>query len=264
MDQKICIVTGGSSGIGLNAAKALVNKGCKVYEFSRRDRNISELIHITCDVTNEAQVKEAVNSIYEKEGKIDLLLNSAGFGIAGAIEFTKLEDAKKQFDVNFFGVVCVSNAVLPIMRKQKHGRIVNISSMAAVTPIPFQAFYSATKSAIETYSMALANEVAQFGISVVSIEPGDIATGFTDARETEVEGDDIYNGIISKSISKMEHDERNGMKAEVAGAYVAKIALKKKVKPIYAIGFSYKAICILARILPNKAKNVLIGSLYAK
>ena len=261
---KVAIVTGGSSGIGLCAAQSLLAQGCKVYIFSRRPFTLKGAAHICVDVTDETQVKEAVAQVLGHEKRIDLLVNCAGFGISGAVEFTELADAKRQMDVNFFGMVNMNKAVLGPMRAQGSGRIVNISSVAAPVAIPFQTYYSASKAAINAYTCALANEVRPYGITVCAIQPGDIATGFTAARKKSELGDEEYGGRISRSVAVMEHDEQNGMKPEVAGAYIAKIALKKRVKPLYTIGFSYKCVCFLVKILPCGVLNRLVGMIYAK
>lgn len=263
MSDKIVVVTGGNSGIGKYTAEAFVKKGCTVYDLSRREIKNDGIIHITADVTDEAAVSSAINIIAEKHGRIDILINCAGFGISGAVEFTDLNEAKKQFDVNFFGTVNVTKAVIPHMRKNA-GRIVNISSVAAVAHIPFQTYYSASKAAIESYTCALANEVRPFGISVTAIEPGDICTPFTQAREKSFEGDDIYEGRISRSVTGMEKDEQKGMKPETAGEYIVKIALKKNVKPIYAIGTTYKLLSVLCKVFPCSVRNRIVGMLYAR
>ncbi len=264
MGNKIALVTGGSSGIGRCTATALKNKGCKVYEFSRRDIPNEGIIHISADVTDENAVKSAVEQIISAEGKIDILINCAGFGISGAVEFTEEKEARKQFDVNFFGTVNVTRSVLPFMREKKSGRIVNISSVAAVAHIPFQTYYSASKAAIESYTCCLANEVRPFGITVTAVQPGDIATEFTAAREKSFAGDDIYGGRIGRSVAGMEKDEEKGMSPEKAGEYIAKIALKKKVKPAYAIGMTYKLLAVLCKIFPSSMRNYIVGILYAK
>lgn len=262
-DKKIAIVTGGSSGIGKAVAASLAGAGCRVYEFSRRDRESTEdIIHIGTDVTDDGSVDESVAAVLEKEGHIDILVNCAGFGISGAVEFTRTEAARKQLDVNFFGIVRCTKAVLTPMRKAGKGRIVNISSVAGPIAIPFQAFYSASKAAINSYTLALSNEVKQYGISVCAIMPGDIASGFTDAREKTIEGDEEYGGRISKSVKVMEHDEQTGMSPETAGAYIARIALKKNVKPLYAIGTVYKLFTILIRLLPCRLSNWILGIIY--
>ncbi len=264
MDRKIVIITGANSGIGRATADALLKKNCIVYDFSRRDLAAEGAKHIKVDVTAENNVISAVQDVYEKEGRIDIVINCAGFGISGAVEFTALEDAKAQFDVNFFGMVNVNKAVIPYMRENGGGRIVNISSVAAVAHIPFQTYYSASKAAVESYTCALVNELKPFNISVVAIQPGDICTEFTRARKKTFEGDDIYNGRISKSVAGMERDEQKGMKPETAGNYIAKIVLKQSVKPIYAIGASYKFVCMLCKLFPCRFRNWVIGLLYAK
>ena len=262
--NKTAVVTGGSSGIGRCTADALLAKGYRVYEISRHDSSRTDLRHLSADVTDEEAVKAAFVQIAQEAGSIDVLVNCAGFGISGAIEFTELDDSKRQLDVNFFGMVNTCKAVLPLMRAQGNGRIVNISSVAAPVAIPFQAFYSASKAAINAYTCALANELRPYGITVTAVQPGDIQTGFTAARKKSVAGDDVYGGRISRSVAVMEHDEQNGMKPEAAGKYIAKIADKKRVKPLYTIGFSYKLVCVLCKLLPCGLQNRIIGKLYAK
>ena len=261
--DKIVLITGGSSGIGLHTALALADRGCTVYEISRRDSRTDGIFHIKGDVTNPKDVEYAINTVISRHGKIDILINNAGIGISGCAEFTQPEAVNKQMQVNFTGCANTCRAAMPYLR-QSRGRIVNLSSVAAVAPIPFQAFYSASKAAINAYSLALANEVRPFNVSVCAVMPGDIKTGFTAAREKEFTGDDIYGGRISRSVSRMEHDEQNGMSPEKAGEYIAKIALKKHIKPLYAVRADYKAIAVLAKILPARLLNYIIAILYAR
>lgn len=263
MADSVAIVTGGSSGIGLAAARALWDRGFTVYILSRRPFREKGLHHLCADVADERQCVEAVEAVLRKEGALELLVNCAGFGISGAVEFTEPAEAKKQMDVNFFGTVNMTRAVLGHMRERGSGRIVNVSSVAAPAAIPFQAYYSASKAAINAWTAALANELRPYGITVTAIQPGDIKTGFTAAREKSIAGDEAYGGRISRSVAKMEHDEQNGMDPAAAGAYIAKIAMKKRPKPVYTIGFSYKAICVLLKLLPCRLSNWLIGKLYA-
>ncbi len=259
----IAIVTGGTSGIGLATANALRDSGARVYVLSRREAVLPGLEHMICDVSDEAAVRETVKEIVAREGRIDILVNNAGFGISGAAEFTENADAKKLMDVNLFGAVNMTKAVLAPMRAQGRGRIVNISSVAAPLPIPFQAWYSVSKAAISAYTVAVFNEVKQFGVSVCAIMPGDIHTGFTAAREKSAAGDDVYTGRIARSVAKMERDEETGMDPAVAGRYIAKIARKKRVKPLYAIGLEYKFFVLLSRILPIRTIGWLLGLLYS-
>ncbi len=262
--SKVAIVTGGTSGIGRETALALKADGYTVYELSRRAEGVEGLRHIPTDVTKEEMVNAAVARVMEEEGRVDVLVNNAGFGISGAVEFTKTEEAKRLFDANFFGMVNMNRAVIPVMRQQGGGRIVNLSSVAEPIPIPFQAYYSATKAAVNAYTMALANELRPFGVTVCAVQPGDIKTGFTAAREKVVEGDDVYGGRIQRSVGRMEHDEQTGMDPAVAGRFIANVAQKKSVKPLYTIGFSYGLFTFLVRILPSRTLNWLVGLLYAK
>lgn len=262
--SRVAVITGGSSGIGLCTAKALSAAGCTVYELSRRDSDIPGVTHIRCDVTNDAQVNAAVEQILAAEQKIDILINNAGFGISGAVEFTDTESARRLFDVNFFGMVRMNRAVLPHMREAGSGRIINISSMAAPAPIPFQAYYSASKAAVSDYSLALANEVRPFGITVTAVLPGDIHTGFTAAREKNPEGDALYQGRISRSVATMEKDETTGMDPSIAGRFIARTALSSSHKPLRAIDFLSRCEFFLIKLLPARAYNYLIGKIYAK
>jgi len=264
MDSKVCVITGGSSGIGLCTAGAMMKAGYVVYELSRRPQGPEGCFHIPTDVTDAAAVTQAVAQVMDRQGRIDVLINNAGYGISGAIEFTAEQDAHHQFDVNFFGMVNMVKAVLPLMRQAKGGRIVNVSSVAGLIPIPFQAYYSASKAAILSYTMALANEARPFGVQVCAILPGDIRTGFTAARRKSTQGDDVYGGRISRSVAGMEHDECNGMAPETAGAYIARIATRRYVKPYNTIGGQYKFFCALAKMLPAKTLNRLVGMIYAK
>ena len=209
-------------------------------------------------------MNRAVRDVLEREGRIDILICNAGFGISGAIEFTDTAEAQRQLDVNFFGLVRTVRAVLPVMRKQGGGRIVAVSSVAAVVPIPFQAFYSASKAAIQSYIMALANEVRPFHITALAVMPGDIRTGFTDARRKTLAGDAEYGGRISRSVGRMERDERNGMTPEQAGRFIARAAAGRGKRPLRTIGFGYKLAVLLTKLLPAAWLNRLIGALYAE
>ena len=261
---KIAVVTGGSSGIGLCTAKALRDSGCRVYELSRHDGKTDGILHITVDVTDENQVISAAKQIYDSEGRVDIVINNAGFGLSGAVEFTDTAEAQRQFDVNFFGMVRVNHAFLPILRKQGAGRIVSISSVAAPVAIPFQAYYSASKAAINAYTMALSNEMRPYGITVCAVMPGDIQSGFTAARAKAIAGDDAYGGRISRSVAVMERDELGGMSPNVAGRFICRLALKRSAKPLRTIGLQYQFIVLLTKLLPCRILNRLVGMIYAR
>ena len=261
--NRTAIVTGGSSGIGLQTALSLRNDhGYEVYILSRHEFEMAGLHHFCCDVSSEDEVIKTVERIVQETGRLDLVINCAGMGISGALEFTDVQQARNLFDINFFGTVNVNKACIPYLRETK-GRIINISSVAGVVPIPFQSFYSASKAAINSYSLALANELKPFGISVCAVMPGDTATGFTAARKKSEEGDDLYSGRISRSVSRMEKDEQNGTDSAVSGKTIAALAAGNHIPPLYTIGFSYKLVNILIRILPTSWAQKLIYLLYA-
>ena len=183
-------------------------------------------------------------------------------GVSGAIEFIEEEEMKRQFEVNLFGTINTVKAVLPQMRKQKRGRIICISSVAAVYSIPFQAYYSASKAAINSFIDALTNEVKSFGIEATSVMPGDISTGFTAARIKSNAGDDVYSGVIGSAVSAMEKDEKNGMTPDSVARLVVKLAEKKHVAPLYTAGLQYKTLVFLSRLLPHKLAVKVVGGMY--
>ncbi|MBQ4061370.1 MAG: SDR family NAD(P)-dependent oxidoreductase [Christensenellaceae bacterium] len=256
------VVTGGSGGIGLALAELFLKNGYRVFTLSRTaGKGTSE--HILTDVTDEQSVKDAFKRIEDLCGHIDILVNNAGCGISGAIEYTPVCEAKRQFDVNFFGMfTCVKYAV-PLLRKNG-GRIVNVSSAAAIFSIPFQSFYSASKSAVNSLTLALRNELKQFGISVCAVMPGDVKTGFTDARVKHHDGNDVYSGMIDASVSVMEKDEKSGMTPEYVAKRIYGKAVKKHVRPLYTVGIVYKLYSLAERILPVSLVNWIVGKLYIK
>ena len=263
-DHRIVIITGATSGIGLACARLFASKGCRVYGISRGGIEAPEIDNVAwlkADVTDEEAVGAAINSVIEKEGGVDLLINNAGFGISGAVEFTEMEDAKRQLEVNLFGMLACTKAVLPIMR-EKGGFILSISSVAGVVPIPFQAFYSASKAAINSVTMALANEVRPFGVRVAALMPGDVKTGFTAARKKELKGSDIYKSL-EKSVATMEHDEQNGMEPAALAKKAYSISCKKRPKPLYSCGLTYQFFCVLAKLFPCRLTNWILGKMYA-
>jgi short-subunit dehydrogenase len=206
----------------------------------------------------------AFEEIGRSESGIDLLVNNAGFGISGAAEFTGTEEAKRLFDVNFFGVLNCTKSAVPLMRRNGGGRIVNVSSVAAVFAIPFQSFYSASKAALNSLTLAVANELDAFGITVCAVMPGDTKTGFTASRVKSELGDDIYGGRISRSVAVMEDDERNGIPPGVVAESIYRIAVKKRVKPLYTLGVRYKILVALQKLLPVGFVNRVVAGLYMK
>lgn len=259
--MKTLLLTGGSSGIGLTTVQLFAQKGWRVFELSRSGETTQDIIHIPCDVTDDQSVQHAIHQVMSLTDHLDVVISNAGFGISGPVEFTPMEDAQKQFDVNFFGAVRLVQTVLPIMRQQAYGRIIFTSSVAADLSIPYQSFYSASKSALNAMALALANEVRTFGISVSALMPGDVATGFTDAREKSTQGAEIYPSMQS-AVATMEKDERSGMTPVHMAQHLYRIATARSPKPIYVGGMTYGVFCLLNRLLPKRLVNWIVGQLY--
>lgn len=265
-EQRVVIVSGGSSGIGLATAKAFAEAGYKVYEFSRTGKDTPGVIHLSCDITHEEEVTAAVQSVIATEGRIDILISNAGFGTAGPIETSSIDDIKRQFDVNFFGAISLIQRVIPTMRAQNHGRIIVISSVAAVVSIPFQTAYTCTKASLNQLVLGLNNELRPYNIELVSIMPGDIKTPFTEHREYAKDKPcPIYGNRALNSIKKMERDEIGGSSCEKLAKHLVRLASsKRRPKPLQGFGLSYRAILILERILPVRLTNYLLYQLYAR
>ena len=259
---KTVVITGATSGIGRAAAKLFASAGYQVCGISRHAEDDGSIRGYAADVTDEEAVKETFAKIVRDCGLVDILVCCAGSGISGAIEFTRSEDARAQMEVNLFGADNCVRAVLPSMRERRAGRILLISSVAGIIPIPFQAWYSMSKSALISYAGALRNEVRPFRVKVCAILPGDIATGFTAARKKSEEGDDLYGGRIHKAVAQMEHDEQNGMPPEAVAAEILRQAEKRSPKPTVVVGAQYKGLSLLIKLLPIRFSNWLVGKLY--
>jgi NADP-dependent 3-hydroxy acid dehydrogenase YdfG len=181
--KEVILITGASSGIGRETAITLINEGYIVYAAARRTDKMKYLEEIgghivSLDVTDHTSVKNAVTKVVKEQGRIDVLFNNAGYGILGAVEDADLDDARNQFEVNVFGLADITKEVLPVMRSQQSGKIIMTSSMSGKVYAPLSAWYHASKHALEGFSDCLRLEVKQFGIDVVIIEPGMIASEF--------------------------------------------------------------------------------------
>lgn len=269
-NDKVILITGASSGIGKSTAEYFFKNGYKVFgtsrkaNYTKKENGSGFLEMIPLDVTNEESAENAINYIVKKMNRIDILINNAGFGIAGAIEDTSIEEAKRQLETNFFGTMRMINKVLPIMRKQMNGRIINLSSVAGVISIPYQSMYSVSKYSIEALTEALRIEVKPFNIKVSMVEPGDTKTGFTDKRMVVKNAkNSIYNKTFTKSVQTMEHDERNGVSPEKVTKVIVKLVNKKNPPIRSAVGFSYKAICFCKKILPARFFEFVVSKIYA-
>ena len=262
--KKVVVITGASKGIGYAAAKLFSDNGYTVYALSRSACNLDKVNHISCDVTESEIFKKTIKEIFEAEKQIDVLVNNAGMGISGSVEKTDSTDAKRLFELNFFSMFEAIKYTVPYMRNQGGGKIINIGSVAGSMHVPFQAFYSASKAAVEALSNCLRGELEPFNIRVATILPGDTATSFTDTREKKYEKDDPDYGLrISGSIASMEKDERKGMPPEKTAKVIFKAASRKNPKPLYAVGLSYKFFLLLNKILPKRFVQFVLNRMYA-
>ncbi|HEX7994823.1 MAG TPA: SDR family NAD(P)-dependent oxidoreductase [Streptosporangiaceae bacterium] len=250
------LVTGASAGIGLAVADRLHAAGWTVTGASRRGTASAGWTGLVMDVDDDDSVRSGVTAVLERAGGIDALVAAAGWGLAGAVESSSVEEAKAQLETNFWGCVRVVQQVLPAMRQQGGGRIVLVSSIGGAIGIPFQAFYSASKFALEGFGESLAYEVARFGIEVTLVQPGNVKTDFTDSRRmaTAARDDQVYGQAAAKAISRMERDERNGVPADQAAAVVEKVLEARRPPRRVSVGKAGERAGLYAkRLLPFRA-----------
>lgn len=262
MKKKVAVITGASKGIGYACGKRL-SKEYIIYNLSRTVKD-SLFKSYEVDVNDYQRIKSIAKEIFENEGQIDLLINNAGFGIAGAVENCSAENIYSLVNTNLSAVITLSSIFIPYLKKTK-GKIINISSIGGIIPLPYQAVYSATKAGVEIFSRALANEVKESGIKVTAILPGDIRTSFTTSRiiQNDVE-DKEKRERIEKSIKKVEKDEQTGMSADSVAKVVQKIAKKKNPPLRKSVGLSYKFVSFLSKVLPTRVINFIVRKLYCK
>ena len=261
--KQTILITGISSGFGLVMAKELQRQGHKVYGTSRRPVALDGVTHITADSADEEQVAAAVRTVVEREGRIDTFINNAGMGIGGPLEFSSMDDAQRQMDINFFGFLRYVRHVLPVMRSQGGGRILAVSSIGGVMGLPYQGLYSASKFAIEGYCETLRLEVAGFGIKVVVIRPGDFATGFTAQRKSvDPQAAAVYTGY-ARTLASIENDEKGGLKPDYLARKVASIIKKRNPANTYVIASFTQSLSIFAKwLLPAKWYDKILSSYY--
>jgi NAD(P)-dependent dehydrogenase (short-subunit alcohol dehydrogenase family) len=222
---KVVLITGASAGIGRACADRLDHKGWTVVGASRRGSTSGRWEPMVMDVDSDESVRKGVSTILGEHSRLDAVVAGAGWGLAGPVELTPVAAAKEQFETIFWGAVRVVQESLPIMRRQGGGRIILVSSIGGVIGIPFQAFYSASKFAMEGYGESLAYEVAPFGIQVTLIQPGNVRTDFTSSRRDvdSPDGADPYAAAVTKAIGVMEKDEVNGIDPDGVAVVIEKI-----------------------------------------
>ncbi len=247
--DKVALVTGASAGIGWATAARLAANGWVVVGASRRGTAPDGCEGLVMDVDDDASVSDGVAKVLEERGHLDALVTCAGWGVAGAFELTPIEDAKAQLETNLWGTVRAVQAVLPAMRAAGGGRVVLLSSIAGMIGIPFQAFYTAGKFALEGLGEAFAYEVEPFGIKVTLVQPGNVRTEFTERRRVVGAGalDGSYSSAQAKAISVMERDERKGVAPDKVAGVVSKVLTSGHPPRRVSVGRASERVGILAK-----------------
>ena len=258
--KKVALVTGASSGIGKETARLLVEQGFTVYGASRRLDKMEDLKAmgvnlLMMDVADDASMVNGVNIILNKEQRIDVLVNNAGYGSYGALEDVPIAEAKYQFEVNIFGLARLTQLLLPTMRAQLSGRIINISSIGGSIGEPHGAWYHATKFAVEGLSDSLRMELKQFGIDVVIIKPGAILTewnGIARKKLLQVSGQTAYQDLAKKHVNMLATADKRGSSPTVVAKTIVKAAMAHRPSTRYATGGGAKMILFLRSVLSDR------------
>ena len=265
--SKVVLITGGSSGIGKSIGNYLTEKGFKVYGTSRNPDSLTQKLSfqiIQLDVTKPHSIKEAISKVIENENRIDVLINNAGVGITGPIEETPDIEIKKAFETNFYGPLNVIKEVLPKMRSQKSGLILNITSIAGYMGLPYRGLYSASKAALDITTEAYRMEVKQFGIEMATIAPGDFATNIASGRYhcPEIESSP-YKDSYGKTLQMMNDHVSQGEDPIEMAKKVNHIINSSQPKVAYKVGsFLQKFSIVLKRILPSKMYEKMLMNHY--
>ncbi len=253
-DNKVALITGASSGIGRATAELLAREGFQVFGTSRKQQGYpqpgrAQIIQL--DVREERSIHAAIETVLHQAGRIDVLVNNAGYTLIGALEETSSDEAKKLFETNFFGVLRMSQAVLPIMRQQSYGRIINVGSVAGFVPVPFQGIYSATKHALEGLSESMDHEVRQFGVRVSVVEPGFMKTGMDKNRQVATHLLDPYTTIRNHVLETNPDNITNGEDPSVVAGVILKAIRSSNPKLRYLAGRQARATNLLLKLAPS-------------
>ncbi len=264
---KVILITGATSGLGKACAEYLSERGLIVYGTGRRAMpETGSVKHLQMDVTDPDSVKLTIEKVIAEQGHIDVVVNNAGMGIGGAAELASVDEIRLQMRTNFMGTVHVCSAVLPHMRQNGGGTIINVSSLGGVMGLPFQAYYSASKFAVEGYSEALSLEVKPFNVKVCLIEPGDFATGFTASRilSEPTQKSKEYSAQFEKTLKNIEKEEQNGLKPEHLAKVVFRIANSKHPKFRYKVGNILQVGFAMSKTwIPSRAYQFLLRIFYS-
>ncbi len=264
--SKVVLITGGSSGIGKAVGEFLHKKGFVVYGTSRNPEFISNNVFplIQLDVRNTESIKSAVAEIIERSGRVDVVINNAGVGITGPLEEIPTQEIKNNFETNFFGPIEVMKAVLPQMRLQKSGLIINITSIAGYMGLPYRSVYSASKGALELITEALRMEVKSLGIDITNVAPGDFATNIASGRfhAPVIKGSD-YEKTYSKTLDLMNNHVNEGSNPDAMAHAIYNIIETPSPKIHYKVGsFLQKFSIVLKRILSDKQYEKMLMKHY--
>jgi NAD(P)-dependent dehydrogenase (short-subunit alcohol dehydrogenase family) len=262
--SKVILITGASSGIGLSVATYLSKIGYKVYGASRSAKPNSNFEVVKMDVTNEDMIHNVVENIISSEGRIDGLFNNAGVGAAGAFENTTVEDILKTYDTNVLGIVRTCQAVLPIMREQGSGHIINMSTLGSIMGLPYRAFYCSSKASVDMMTEALRLEVKRFGINVSLLSPGDVNTEIGTRRIiSHNENDEVYGKVFTKTMQQLDEHVDDGLSPDYFGPVIHKILSSKRAKRNYYAGnFSEKLGVFLKKHLPDYLFEPIVMGYY--
>ncbi len=264
--NKVVLITGGSSGIGKSIGEFLFHKGFTVYGTSRNpDKVINSIFPlIELDVRNSSSIEKAVAKIIAITGKIDVVINNAGVGITGPLEEIPTEEIKNNFETNFFGPIEVMKAVLPQMRKQNSGLIINITSIAGYMGLPYRSIYSASKGALEIITESLRMEVAPFGIQITNVAPGDFATNIASGRyHAPIIKGSAYEIPYSQTLKTMDEHVDSGSNPNQMAEAIYHIIQTPNPKIHYKVGaFIQKFSIVLKRILPDKVYERMLINHY--
>ncbi|QYK04373.1 oxidoreductase [Shewanella zhangzhouensis] len=273
--KKVCVVTGASSGMGKDGALKLIKEGHIVYGLARRVSQMTELVAaggfaIETDVTSIESIERAVAQIVAEQGRIDVLWNNAGYSVTGAVEDVSYEDAKRQFEVNLFGLAEMTKAVLPTMRKQKSGTIINTSSVGGKIYTPLGAWYHASKHALEGWSDCLRLELKPFNINVVIIEPGGISSEFGDVLYqplVERAKGGAYQAMstaVARTYKAIYSNSKSMSSPAVIGELVVRIVASNSPRTRYIAGYMSRTILCLRSLLSDRIFDKVIMSTYEK
>jgi len=253
--RPVAIVTGAAGGIGEATVRALHEAGYRVFGTHRRPptSRLRGVEYVACDVTSDASVEAATAEVLAKAGRIDLLVNNAGVGLVAGAEESSLEQAKSLFDVNVFGLIRMTKAVLPTMRRQRTGRIVNISSVMGLIPAPFMALYSASKHAVEGYSESLDHEVRSSGVRVVLVEPAYTRTAFEGNVYQADQQLDAYQSARANAEGVLRDEMKTADTPELVASAVVKAATAANPHRRYAAGRMARQVSLLRRFVPASA-----------